>query len=87
MILQNKPIEKGIKGGETMQITALNLVVAAVIIILSIAAVKTAIPNSQASKPCLLGYKATCSFTPISTAILILVAIITFLVTKNMIMG
>jgi len=70
-----------------MQITALKLVVAAVIIILSIAAVKTVIPNSNASKPCLLGYRATCSFTPISTAILILAAIITFLVAKNMILG
>ena len=84
--MQNSPVEKSIKGGETMQITALNLVVSAVIIILSIAAIKTAIPNSNASKPCLLGYKATCSFTPISTAILILAAIITFLVAKNMIL-
>lgn len=70
-----------------MPITAPNLVVAAVIIILSIAAAKTAIPNSQASKPCLLGYRATCSFTPISTAILIAAAIITFLVAKNIIAG
>jgi len=70
-----------------MQITALRLVVAVVIIILSIAAVKTAIPNPHASKPCLLGYKATYSFTPISTAILILAAIITYLVTKSMIAG
>ena len=84
--MQNSPVEKSIKGGETMQITALDLVVSAVIIILSIAAIKTAIPNSNASKPCLLGYKATCSFTPISTAILILAAIITFLVAKNMIL-
>jgi len=84
--MQNSPVEKSIKGGETMQITALDLVVSAVIIILSIAAIKTAIPNSNASKPCLLGYKATCSFTPISTAILILAAIITFIVAKNMIL-
>jgi len=70
-----------------MQITAQTIVVATVIIILSIAAVKTVIPNSNASKPCLLGYKATCSFAPISTAILILAAIITFLVAKSVIVG
>ena len=65
----------------------LAIVAVAVIVILSIAAVKTIIPNSNASKPCLLGYRAACSFTPISTAILILAAIITFLVAKNMILG
>lgn len=60
------------------------IVVVAVIIILSIAAIKTVIPNAQASKPCLLGYRATCSFTPISTAILIFAAIITFLVARRL---
>jgi hypothetical protein len=65
----------------------LTIVVAAVIVILSIAAVKTVIPNSNASKPCLLGYKATCSFTPISTAILILAVIITFVAAKSIILG
>ena len=68
-----------------MPVTALRIFVYAVIIILSIAAVKTVIPNSQASKPCLLGYKATCSFTPISTAILIVAAIILFLIAKGVI--
>jgi hypothetical protein len=66
-----------------MQITALKVLFAAVIIILCIAAAKTVIPNSNASKPCLLGYKATCSFTPISTAILILAATATFFVAKR----
>ncbi len=37
----------------------------------SIAAVLTVIPRGTASKECLLGYKALCSFTPIGTAILI----------------
>jgi hypothetical protein len=35
------------------------------------------------SKPCLLGYKAACSFTPISTIILIAAAIILFFVTRG----
>jgi hypothetical protein len=70
-----------------MPITALQIVLIVAIAILSIAAVKTVIPNSNASKPCLIGYKATCSFTPISTVILILAAIITFVAGKGVIMG
>lgn len=66
---------------------AQTIVVIAVIIILIIAAVKTVIPNAAASKPCLLGYKATCSFTPISTAILVIAAIIVFLVANRLIAG
>jgi hypothetical protein len=50
---------------------ALKIVAIVVIVILSIAAAKTVIPNAEASKPCLLGYKAACSFAPISTAILV----------------
>ena len=65
----------------------LGIVAIVVIVILSIAAVKTVIPNAEASKPCLLGYKAACSFAPISTAILIIVAIVTFIVTKGVILG
>jgi len=63
------------------------IVVIAVIVILIIAAVKTVIPNAGASKPCLLGYKAACSFTPISTIILVLAAIIIFLVANRLIAG
>jgi hypothetical protein len=66
-----------------MQTTTLKLIIYVVIVILSIAAVKTLIPNSEASKPCLLEYKATCSFTPISTIILIAAAIIIFFVSKG----
>ena len=65
----------------------LGIVAVVVIVILSICAVKTVIPNEEASKPCLLGYKAACSFTPISTAILVIVAIVTFVVAKNVILG
>jgi hypothetical protein len=65
----------------------LAIIAVAVIVILSIAAVKTVIPNAKASKPCLLGYKATCSFTPISTVILVIAAIVTFVVAKGVILG
>jgi hypothetical protein len=54
-----------------------------IIVILSIAAVKTAIPNAKVSKPCLLGYKAACPFTPISTIILVAAAVGTFFVAKD----
>ena len=65
----------------------LKIVAIAVIVILSLAAVKTMIPNEEVSKPCLLGYKAACSFTPISTVILIIAAIGTFVVAKGVILG
>ena len=41
------------------------------------AAVLTATPSEKASKLCLLGYKAHCSFTPISTVICIIAALAT----------
>ncbi len=65
----------------------LGIVAIVVIVILSIAAVKTLIPNAEASKPCLLGYKAACSFAPISTAILIAAAIGAFVVARGVILG
>jgi hypothetical protein len=65
----------------------LAIIAVAVIVILSIAAVKTVIPNEKASKPCLIGYKATCSFTPISTVILVITAIGVFVVAKGVILG
>jgi hypothetical protein len=37
-------------------------------------AILTLIPTGLASKACLLGYKAHCTFTPISTAILLALA-------------
>ena len=54
-----------------------------VVFALSIAAVKTVIPNSNASKACLLGYKAACSFTPLSTIVLVLVALSVFTAAKR----
>ena len=44
------------------------------IVIAVIAGVSTLVPVPYASKPCLLGYKAHCSFTPISTIICFAIA-------------
>ncbi|MFX0162668.1 MAG: hypothetical protein ACFE68_04930 [Candidatus Hodarchaeota archaeon] len=52
------------------------LILLAALIAAAVAAVITVIPDSSASKECRLGYKAHCSFTPISTIILIIMAII-----------
>ena len=65
----------------------LGIVAVVVIFILSVAAVKTVIPNDEASKPCMIGYKAACSFTPISTIILVLVAVGIFILARNVILG
>jgi hypothetical protein len=42
----------------------LRIVFIAAIVILSLAAFKTVTPAADASKTCLLGYKAFCSFAP-----------------------
>jgi hypothetical protein len=67
-----------------MQVTTLTVVPVLIIIILTIAAIKTVIPNSEVSKTCLIGYKAACSFTPISTIVLILIAFAIFAAAKRM---
>ena len=56
-----------------------------VIFILTITAVKTAIPESNGMKN-LIGYKTCCPFTPASTAIGITAAIVLFLVARRMAM-
>jgi hypothetical protein len=48
------------------------IVVLAVIFGLLYAAFLTVKPSAKASKDCFLGYKAHCSFTPISTVICVL---------------
>jgi hypothetical protein len=60
------------------------IIAAVVIFIWVISAIKTVIPNADASKACLIGYKATCSFTPISTAICLIGAVISFVVAKRL---
>ena len=39
-------------------------------------AVITVIPDPSASKVCMLGYRAHCSFAPISTIILVIMAVV-----------
>lgn len=65
----------------------LKIVLIIVVVFLCIAALKTAIPAEEASKACLLGYKAYCSFTPISTLILALAAVGTYFAAKKTILG
>jgi len=43
-------------------------------IIFTLAAVKTALPSDTASHECLLGYRAYCTFTPVSTVICLALA-------------
>ncbi len=47
------------------------------------AAVLTAEPSSKASKLCMLGYEARCSFTPISTAICLFAAVFVAFILKR----
>ena len=63
---------------------AKTIIAAVVIFIWAISAIKTVIPNADASKACLIGYKASCSFTPVSTAICIIGAVVTFVVAKRL---
>ena len=77
--MQNKPTEKR---GERPQITArtkVYIVIAAWVL----AAIKTIMPFPYVSKACMLGYKSGCSFAPISTAMLIAGAVVTYFVAKK----
>ena len=82
MAMQNKSTEKRAVRGKPPQITARTKVYI-VIVAWVLAAVKTIIPFPYVSKACMLGYKAGCSFAPISTVILILGAVITYFVAKK----
>jgi len=82
MIIQNNSTKKRVTGPEKIQITTRTKVYI-VIIGLVLAAIKTVIPFPYVSKACMLGYKAGCSFTPISTVILVVMIIITYVVTKR----
>lgn len=48
-----------------------------------LAAILTVIPDSSADEPCKLGYKAHCSYTPISTILCIAIAGIVCLIRKR----
>ena len=49
-------------------------VMLAVTVLLTLAAISTLIPVATVSKSSMLGYKAHCTFTPVSTAICIVLA-------------
>jgi hypothetical protein len=80
--MQNKSTEKRPVRGERPQITARTKVYI-VFVAWVLAAIKTIIPFPYVSKPCLLGYKSGCSFAPISTIILVVGAIITYVIAKR----
>jgi hypothetical protein len=80
--MQNKSTDKMASGPKKIVITTqtkVYIVIAAWVL----AAIKTVIPFPYVSKPCLLGYKSGCSFAPISTAILIVGAVVTYFVAKR----
>jgi hypothetical protein len=82
MIMQNKQKEKRGMLSESPQImarTKVYIVIAAWVL----AAVKTIIPFPFVSKACMLGYKAGCSFAPISTIMLIAGAASTYYLAKR----
>ena len=54
-----------------------------VIVALVLSAIKTIIPFPFVSKACMLGYKAGCSFTPISTIILVIATVIVYIIAKR----
>ena len=54
-----------------------------VIVAWILAAVKTIIPFPWVSKACMLGYKSGCSFAPVSTVMLVVFALITYVVAKR----
>ncbi len=60
------------------------IIVGLIIVIWCIATVKTVTPNQNASKPCRLGYKAMCSFTPFSTVICLIGAATTYIIAKSL---
>ena len=82
MIMQNKSTEKKVTRSERPKITARTKVYM-LIIVWVLAAVKTVTPFPYVSKACMLGYKSGCSFAPISTVILILAAVITYVAAKR----
>jgi len=62
------------KGGMAYLIIAVLFVLAAII---------TLVPYKNIDDACLFGYKALCAFTPISTLILLVFAVIFYIVFRN----
>ena len=80
--MQNKPTQNRVMRGKKPQISArtnVNIIIVALVLSTD----KTVIPFPYVSKACMLGYKAGCSLTPISTAILVIGVVITYVVVKK----
>ena len=56
----------------------------ALTILLVLGAVLTIVPISYAYRECMLGYKAHCTLTPISTILCVIMAVITYVVGKRL---
>ena len=80
--MQNKSTEKRAQLPKRPQITTRTKVYI-VIVAWVLAAIKTIIPFPYVSKACMLGYKAGCSFTPISTIILVVATAIVYVYAKR----
>ncbi|MCW4016121.1 MAG: hypothetical protein NWF06_07120 [Candidatus Bathyarchaeota archaeon] len=80
--MENKSTENKAARPKPPQITTKTKVYI-LIVALVLCAIKTIIPFPYVSKECMLGYKAGCSFTPISTAILVVMIIITYVMAKK----
>ncbi len=52
-------------------------------IVFALAAISTILPILPAGEECMLGYKAHCSFTPVSTLICIVAAAVTCVIRKK----
>ena len=52
-------------------------------IIFTLATISSLVPQASASKPCMLGYYAHCTFTPISTIICLLLAALACVIRKK----
>jgi hypothetical protein len=52
-------------------------------IFFTLCALSTLIPAEHASKVCMLGYKAHCSFTPVSTLLCVILAAIACFIRKR----
>ena len=56
----------------------------ALVILMVLGAVLTTMPVSYAYKECMLGYKAHCTLTPISTIACVMIAAITYVVMNRL---
>ena len=56
----------------------------ALAVLLALGAILTTIPVSYAYTECILGYKAHCTLTPVSTILCVIAAVITYMVAHSL---